>query len=44
MRGNQSGWSGPGAPPAVREKVPKLAAEVSKNRVIAIPNSSVTSQ
>ena len=44
VRGNQSGWSGPGAPLAVREKVPRLAAEVSKNRVIAIPNSSVTSQ
>ena len=31
----QSGWPGPGAPPAVREEVPRLAVEVSKNRVIA---------
>ena len=38
---SQSEWPGPGAPRVVREKVPRLAAEVSKNRVIAISNRSV---
>ena len=36
-----SEWPGPGAPRAVREKAPRLAAEVSKNLVIAISYSSV---
>ena len=36
-----SEWPGPGAPRDVREKVPRLVEEVSKNRVIAVSSSSV---